>query len=217
MRLVCISDTHGRHKNIESLPDGDVLISAGDFTRGESRTDIRRFAAWMEKQPHKYKIIIAGNHERLFENRPDIAMAQLSYYPEVIYLQDTAIELDGVKFYGSPWQPEFFNWAFNLPRGQKLREKWEEIPKDTDVLITHGPPKNILDEAPAYNRPGEFFNCGCEELRDIVLNELDLKCHVFGHIHAGYGKHIEGGTTFINAAICDEDYRASNEPIIFDL
>jgi Icc-related predicted phosphoesterase len=218
MRIVCISDTHMRHKKIEHMPEGDVLVHAGDFmTDGYSRTEIRRFVRWMDSLDYKHKIFIAGNHDRMFESEPSKAFGQIPYDCNVTYLQDEAITIDGVKFYGSPWQPEFCGWAFNLPRGEAIRKKWDQIPKDTNVLITHGPPKGILDEAPDYHIQGKMFSCGCEELREVVKTLPDLKCHVFGHIHDGYGEaSINGGVRFINAAVCNEDYAAVNKPIVYD-
>jgi Icc-related predicted phosphoesterase len=212
-----VSDTHGRHKRIEEVPDGDVLISAGDFTtRGISRSEIKSFGAWMDKQPHKHKLVIAGNHDFMFERDPRLARNQLKGY-DLTYLQDDAVELDGVKFYGSPWQPEFCNWAFNLPRGEALLEKWKQIPDDTDVLITHGPPYGILDEAPDFHNRDAMVNCGCNELAKEIFHRVRPKVHIFGHIHEGYGEHSAEGVRFINASICTAEYQPTNLPIVFDL
>jgi Icc-related predicted phosphoesterase len=122
--------------------------------------------------------------------------------------------IDGLKIYGSPWQPRFFDWAFNLNRGPEMAEKWKLIPDETNILITHGPPNGILDEVPrAYGSE----NAGCEELRKRIQDLPDLKLHVFGHIHCGYGMHKEAGVTFINASNCDESYKPSQPPIVIDL
>jgi len=218
LRIVCISDTHSRHKKIKDVPQGDVLVCAGDFTSfGTSKSEIRDFVNWLNGQDHKYKIFIAGNHDRLFEEDPKLALQQIPDYCDVIYLQDKAITLDGVKFYGSPWQPEFYNWAFNLPRGKALRDKWSKIPKDTNVLITHGPPHGILDEVPDRVNPHKIVNCGCEELVKAVKLLPELKCHIFGHIHEGYGTYADNGVKFINASICTRSYEPTNKPIVFDL
>jgi len=215
MKIVCISDTHGRHTKIKDLPEGDVLVSAGDFTTtGYSKTEIRKFTNWMAKQPYEHKIMIAGNHERLFEEDPKRALQQINN--EVIYLQDSSAVIDGVRFYGSPWQPRFFDWAFNLSRGEQIRKKWEAIPENTDVLITHGPPRDILDKAP--NRLiGGLDSCGCDDLRDIIMNKLSIKAHIFGHIHKSYGRYIEDDIQFVNAAICNEEYKPLNKPIVIEI
>jgi predicted phosphodiesterase len=211
MRIVCISDTHNQHDAL-SLPQGDVLIHAGDFC-GLGRTpEIESFAAWLAKQPFAHKVVIAGNHDKLFEKDNALARACLRRYcPKAHYLQDSGVEIDGVKFWGSPWQPEFCGWAFNLPRGPELARKWKAIPSDTHVLITHGPPYGILD----LTSRGEHV--GSEEL----MRELDLrltpKVHVFGHIHEGYGTFTSRGTKFINACSCTEFYEPTNAPVVVDI
>ncbi len=125
----------------------------------------------------------------------------------------SAVEIDGLKIYGSPWQPRFYDWAFNLNRGAELEEKWRLIPPDTDVLITHGPPHGILDEV---ERQYYIENTGCEELRKRV-EMICPKLHVFGHIHCGYGQIEKFGTEFVNASNCDEEYNPVNLPVIIDL
>ncbi len=94
------------------------------------------------------------------------------------------LSIDPLKIYGSPWQPEFYNWAFNLPIGPKLQEKWQAIPTEVDILITHGPPKGIRDKAPSG------YDCGCPLLREEIMNRIKPRLHVFGHIHDGYGKSL---------------------------
>ena len=148
-----------------------------------------------------------GNHDWPIAHAGPEAMKDL--IKNAIYLENSGVEIDGVKFWGSPWQPEFFNWAFNLPRGPKLAEMWALIPDDTDVLITHSPPYGILDQI--YS--GEHV--GCEDLL-AALQRVRPKVHVFGHIHEGYGMLKQNGTTFINASVCDERYRPFNAPIVID-
>ncbi|MCY7348663.1 MAG: hypothetical protein LH614_20935, partial [Pyrinomonadaceae bacterium] len=129
------------------------------------------------------------------------------------YLQDSFVEIENLKIYGSPWQPRFFDWAFNLMRGAELARKWKLIPDKVDILITHGPPFGILDEVPR-----QYFieNTGCEELRKRV-EEVRPKLHIFGHIHCGYGETEKFGVKFINAANCDESYAPVNAPITFEM
>ncbi len=208
MRIVCLSDTHSHHSQMSPLPEGDILIHAGDFTtRGDFR-DISSFNAWLRKQKFKYKIIVAGNHDMTFESEPYIAQSLLT---DCIYLQDRSVTINGYSFYGSPWQPEFMNWAFNLPRGNALKEKWDLIPDNTDVLITHCPQKYIRDYA-YYSKD----HVGCEHLLERV-KEIKPKLHIFGHVHEGNGMTESYGIKFINAAICDENNNVVNKPIVIDL
>ncbi len=214
MRIVCISDTHNANEQIE-VPDGDVLIHAGDATITGTTEEIRRFNRWFAAQPHKNKIFVAGNHDWLFAREESAARRLLA--DDIIYLQDDIVEIEGRKIYGSPWQPRFYDWAFNLMRGPELAEKWAMIPDDVDILVTHGPPNGILDEVPLKFG---IENAGCEELRTRVdeIGKLGrLKLHVFGHIHCGYGELQHAGVRFVNASTCDEDYRPVQPPIVIDL
>ena len=136
VRIVCISDTHTLHRQV-TVPDGDVLIHAGDICNHGTRGEVKQFVSWLGELPHRHKIFIAGNHDWPFDKHGRHAHHWIKHGT---YLQDTAIMIEGLKFYGSPWQPEFCNWAFNLPRGKRLEFVWSSIPDDTDVLITHTPP-----------------------------------------------------------------------------
>jgi Icc-related predicted phosphoesterase len=187
--IVAISDTHGFHDELE-LPPGDILVHAGDFTRGGTFEELAAFNAFLQRQPHPHKVVIAGNHDWCFQRAPQQARALLS---AATYLQDEAVQVCGLRFYGSPWQPWFLDWAFNLPRGEALAEKWAQIPADTEVLLTHGPPAGICDST--YDD-----RCtGCEDLLARV-RQLRPRLHVFGHIHESRGRWEEGGTIFINAS-----------------
>ncbi len=209
-RIVCLSDTHNCHEQI-LVPDGDILIHAGDATIRGTIDEIILFNEWFANLPHRHKIFVAGNHDWLFETNNSYARTLLS--DKIIYLQDSAVEIENLKIYGSPWQPRFFDWAFNLMRGAELAEKWKLILNDTDVLITHGPPNGILDEVPR-----QYFveNTGCEELRKRV-ETIKPKLHIFGHIHCGYGQAEEFGVKFVNASNCNESYQPTNPPVVIDL
>lgn len=205
MKLVAISDTHNKHCELK-VPSGDILIHAGDFSRKGSLEDLADFNQWLGELPHKYKILIAGNHDFCFQNHAKEARSLLT---NAIYLEDSCEIIEGIKIYGSPWQPWFFNWAFNLKRGQEIAAKWALIPEDTKVVITHGPPYGILDKT----KTGVIV--GCEELLKKI-EFIQPKYHIFGHIHEGYGVQIQGKTTFINASSCDASYRLINPPIVVD-
>lgn len=205
MKLIAISDTHGEHKTLE-IPDGDVLIHAGDLTRHGTLEDVREFNDFLGTLPHPNKIVIAGNHDFCFENDRKACQEILT---NCIYLQDQEVIIDGVKFYGSPWQPWFYDWAFNLERGPEIRAKWDLIPEDTDVLITHGPPYEIGDLTTRNE------HTGCQDLLEVV-EKIKPTVHIFGHIHEGYGITSNETTTFLNASVCDQLYRLVNPPIVFE-
>ena len=223
MRITLISDTHTKHEELmwdaSDLPGGDLLIHAGDIMNsGFNSNDITSFCSWLDTlEQYDHKVFIAGNHDRKFEDKPEQALEIVNSYKNITYLQDdwvkVGIDEEMAKIYGSPWQPEFYNWAFNLPKGgPDLMSKWEAIPKDTDILITHGPPQDHLDmSGPPYNEP----HLGCALLREKV-DEQPPKIHVFGHIHGGYGYKFHNGTHFFNASILNERYEYVNKPITFD-
>ncbi|MHA1978913.1 MAG: metallophosphatase domain-containing protein [Candidatus Hodarchaeales archaeon] len=214
MRITFISDTHGLHEQMK-LPGGDVLVHAGDSMNWGTSHEFIDFLTWMSEQNGYYTkiIFIAGNHDRFLEDEPELCSDILEKYVSVTYLQDAYLTHEGIKFYGSPWQPEFYNWAFNLPRGGKeLEEKWAAIPADTDLLITHGPPQGHLDTSGSPYNEGDL---GCEWLR-VRTGELRPKIHVFGHIHGSYGYKFYSGTHFINAAVVSEGYELKNKPFTVD-
>ena len=218
MRLVLISDTHTKHNLLGDLPDGDVLIHSGDFMNsGHSVTEVELFLEWLSTQPHKNKILIAGNHDRFTELYPKLFEQFIEARGNhVTYLCDSETVIDKVKFYGSPWTKWFYDWAWNFPRipddyHRKADMIWNNIPKDTNVLITHGQPYGINDVAPN----GDIT--GCPYLLEKIKKLKNLKLYVGGHIHCCYGKKIIDNVTYVNSAVCDEEYNVTNAPIIFDL
>ena len=220
MKITLISDTHTKHQNLNSdLPGGDILIHSGDFMNsGYDKSDVTDFFDWFSSiKGYDKKIFIAGNHDRILENDPTWSTLTIKDYPNLIYLQDEGYSIydieddSSIKLYGSPWQPAFFNWAFNLPRnGEELKAKWDAIPSNTDILITHGPPFGYLD-IPG----GQSIRVGCEMLRYRV-DELKPKIHVFGHVHGGYGYYFNGHTHFFNASVLNERYKYTNKPFTFE-
>ena len=216
MKIICISDTHNLHAQMSHpVPNGDILIHAGDISNNGDLEDIISFAEWSKNLKHKYKIIIAGNHDFCFDPNGRIKkytpLAQKTLKEAGwIYLEDSSCIIEGIKFYGSPWQPTFFDWAFNAERGKEIAKIWELIPEDTDVLITHGPPAKILDKT------HDGSDVGCEDLLKKI-QDLKIKLHVFGHIHEAYGSKSIEGTVYANACICNLDYSAVNLAIVVDL
>lgn len=208
MKFVAISDTHGQHAKVR-LPAGDVIIHAGDISKRGKEEEIQDFLNWFKDLPYKHKIFIAGNHDFYFERKSRLEINNI--IPEgVIYLNDSGVIINGIKIWGSPITPTFFNWAFNRDRGADIAHHWEMIPADTQVLITHGPPYQILDTVM------DGTPVGCEDLLKTI-NQMKIKAHVFGHIHEGYGKCEIGEATFINASVLDENYIMSNAPVIFEI
>jgi predicted phosphodiesterase len=218
MKLVLLSDTHGHHRSV-SVPNGDVLIHCGDATTDAGRASLRDFLVWLEALPHPRKLFCAGNHDWAYEKWPDLALAAVKEYaPSATYLQDSGCEIDGFKFWGSPVQPEFCNWAFNRKRGPEIKRHWDMIPDDTDVLITHGPPAGHhgLDIS-GFDKS----RCGCRDLYEAVMR-VNPDVHAFGHIHHSYGTHKmihdDGTWTHLfNASICDEAYKPTRHPWVFEL
>jgi len=205
MRIVVISDTHELHREL-AVPPGDLLIHAGDFTFFSKRPWMYRdFDLWLGELPHRHKIIIPGNHEfALEEPRNQGAIAN------AILLVDSGVEVEGLKIWGSPVTP-LYGGAFGMSRAADRKRHWARIPRNTDILITHGPPLGILDHGPRSERRE-----GCPELREAVL-QARPRVHVFGHIHAGYGTLRAPDTLFVNASLLGEDGSLSRKPIVIDL
>ena len=215
MRCVAISDTHNRAEDL-TIPEGDVLLHAGDLTMKGGWDELSRAARWLGSLRERYRAVIAipGNHDFGAESEPDETRA-LFESRGIVWLVDEPATVEGVTFYGSPWQPWFLDWAFNFPRydeGASARETWSRIPHDTQVLITHGPPHGILDRTEPR---GE--HAGCPYLLDAIRERPAIRAHVFGHIHEGYGETRDGETLFVNASTCDLRYAAVNAPVTFEL
>jgi predicted phosphodiesterase len=205
MRIVCLSDTHNLHGRLD-VPEGDVLLHAGDFTGRGTVREVEAFGAFLAALPHHDKIIVAGNHDFLFERDNERARKLLG---DVTYLEDSGVSIGGLEFWGSPWQPWFHDWAFNLPPGEALAEKWALVPDSVDVLVTHGPPRDVLDET------FDGRHVGCEELAR-ALERIRPRLHLFGHIHEAYGVEKTGQTLSVNACNCNLRYRLANPPVVLD-
>jgi len=191
MKIICISDTHNLQKDLK-IPDGDILIHAGDMTCVGGIDEIKEFNQWLGTLPHRHKIVIAGNHDLYLELVPSSTNL---FITNAIYLNDSGIEIEGLKIWGSPISPNYQDWAFNRERGEAIRKHWEMIPKDTDILITHCPPFGILD----FNDKGKHE--GCKDLLEMVQQKIKPNLHVFGHLHDAYGQIQIEETTFVNASI----------------
>lgn len=207
MKIVCISDTHTKHKEV-ILPKGDLLIQAGDLSWVGSELQLIDFFKWFAKQNFKHKIFIAGNHDLMFERNP--IQAQSLIPKNIIYLEESSVTIEGIKIYGTPITPYFFNWAFNRYPGQDIEQHTRKIPNDTDILITHGPPCGILDA----NAKGE--HCGCPSMLSKI-QEVKPKLLICGHIHEGYGRLQKEKSLYVNASLLNHRYEYKNPPVVVEL
>ena len=214
-RIVCISDTHELHDQVE-VPAGDILIHAGDFTMMGELERIREFDEWLgavrKSGGFRHVIVIAGNHDLSLDPRNrGYVESSSSLLRHATYLDDSGCEVDGLKVWGSPISPMFLNWAFMRETGEEIQKHWRLIPDDTDILITHTPPEGILDQPHPKAR-----GVGCADLLRLV-RKLRPRLHVFGHIHGGYGRREDDGTIFVNACSVDEQYCVAHDPIVVEL
>ncbi len=206
MKVCCLSDIHGF---LPKVPECDLLILAGDYC---PTSNINKqfawfnkfFAPWLERQTAKV-IGVAGNHDWIFEKRPE-SVPEMNW----TYLQDSRVTWNGFNFWGSPWQARFWDWAFNADE-EFMEHKWSLIPDDTDILILHGPPHGYGDFSPFGK-----VHTGSPSLTKRIL-EVKPQLVVAGHIHSGYGRYQLEETTIINAAYVDENYHAAYEPIVLEL
>ncbi len=197
MLILHLSDTHGKHHELSSLPLADIIIHSGDISFAGSENEVMDFIEWFGALPYKYKIFIAGNHDDCLFGANIDGLPQNCYY-----LCNSSVSIEGVKFYGVPM---FMEDAMSGDYDRNI----QKIPSDTDILITHQPPKGILDSS-------ANINYGDSNLLQIVL-EIKPKYQLFGHIHGAYGIEKSEHTTFVNAAILSENYELKNEPILLKI
>lgn len=227
-RLVIISDTHGLHRTIH-LPKGDILIHGGDFTKTGEVGTIEDLSQYFAESGFEDVVVIAGNHDvtldpeyyqkkwRQIHRKPyDCDTAQECIERNSHYLSDTSwTSGSGLHFYGSPYSPYFFGWAFNLHRGAPIRQVWDKIPSreevPIDVLVTHGPPLGRCDSTK------ENGHAGCYDLLQAIQHRIKPRVNIFGHIHEGYGTSYDGQTLFVNASSLDVKYKPVNRPIVIDI
>lgn len=223
MKIVAISDTHGQHRQItrSDIPDGDVLIHAGDFTRHGDIHELEDFLDWFKDLPHEHKLFTAGNHDTCMENythstgkipnkrkqeRIKKLLSDHWYNDGIQYLHNEGKTINGVTFCGLPYSNTLKGWSFNTS-DKNTENPWSYIFDDTNVLITHGPPHGLNDYI------GETWgHIGDKKLREKVEELKELKLHIYGHNHSTHGK-AEGHPRSINASILDEDYNIEDNAI----
>jgi len=228
MKIVLISDTHNRHKHLTSkgmgnlLPEGDLLIHSGDITGVGAKGEVVDVLEWFKEVASRYThgiVFIAGNHDRSFDSKFNkengtkkpgwLTEALINLPPNIHYLENNSVTINGLKIWGSPITPWFHGdrWAFNVHRGADIWEVWDQIPNDTDIVITHGPVAYKLDYIPSQN-----VYVGCEQLR-VAMDRVKPLIHTTGHIHESYGyEYGSNGVNYFNASICDEYYLPNNKP-----
>jgi Icc-related predicted phosphoesterase len=217
-RLVLLSDTHNRHREIEDrhgIPPGDVLVHAGDFTGMGKPHEIEDFVGWFATRPHAHKVCIAGNHDFGMQDHPT-PYERAFREGGVVYLNDLGATVAGLRFWGTPWTPWFYDWAFNARRGNELAAIYRRIPTDTQVLVVHGPPYGILDEVEeAMGRSDAHV--GSHEILEVIAGMQELRLYVCGHIHEARGRLERDGVTFVNASSLDRRYEPVHAPVVVEL
>lgn len=227
-KIVITSDTHKNHKTLD-LPEGDILIHAGDISSKGDEFDIESFLIWLKKKSRKYtygSVFIAGNHDRSFDPKyskefdsnaiegekpkwlKDMLLEYVNPSYGVRYLENTSTVIKNLKIWGSPVTPWFYGdyWAFNKNRGEEIKEVWDTIPNDSDVVIIHGPVYGTLDYI-----PDQKVNVGCEDLKKYI-DGIKPKLFICGHIHESYGITKRGSTIYVNGSYCNASYLPINEP-----
>jgi len=209
MKFVLISDTHGDHRKL-SLPAADTIIHAGDISADGDPDEVLDFIHWFDELNYKNKLLIAGNHDWHMETHAQEMSDKLAA-SSIHYLHDSGVEIDGIRFWGSPITPEFFNWAFQRKQGAEIAAHWDLIPDDTEVLITHGPPYGIMDKVPEND--GSLSHAGCSRLLNRI-RDVQPALHIFGHIHEGFGERKIDGTHFFNVCSMNSAYQLQNPPVV---
>ena len=215
MRVTCISDTHNKHKYIDTraFKGSDIVIHAGDFTSNGNLEQTKSFLSWYSSLDVPHKILVAGNHD--FKAASITFDEVLAQFPNITYLYNSSVTINGYKIWGSPFSNTFGQWAF-MRDDEDLSKIWKTIPSDTDIVVTHGPSYGIGDLVDNDYEPGRDKHVGSQSLKDRLKKLKNLKLHVTGHIHESYSTYL-GKWTTVNASICDANYTPFNQPISIHL
>jgi Icc-related predicted phosphoesterase len=218
MKIVAISDVHCKWNKLV-IPPCDILISIGDYSfRGEKHV-VKDYHNWLNQQEANHIISIQGNHELWVEkNFNEAKEVALKECPAVHFVEHELVEIEGIKIFCSAWSPYFCDWAYNGARTLSeatlynkplLKDLWKQIPIGTNIIATHTPVYEILDELVYMDGSPNGQFVGCVDLKDKV-KEIKPDFHLSGHIHCGYGqKHIDG-ISYYNVSICSESYSPVN-------
>lgn len=204
MKIVCISDTHSKYREMQHpIPDGDILIHAGDLVRYGTIEELQDFIDWYSKLPYRYKIFIGGNHDGGLEHQ----FNEICIPDNLIYLENTLIEIEGIKIWGSPVSPPYRSFGFMWD--ETRREQLYQTVPDCDILVNHSPPFGTLD------RVAEGYHVGCKYLARAI-ERVQPKIVICGHIHEEYGTLFKDNTLYVNPSIMTKLYQPINAPIAFD-
>lgn len=227
VRIMCMSDTHTKHSDIpkESIFPADIAIHAGDFTMYGKRSEVISFRDWFKQLPTQHKILIAGNHDLSFDEQmrdelknvfvlrgytepPELSKKEI-YCPEITYVEDSVVDLMGIKFYCSPRSPHINKFCFPTKLENKGKE-WAKIDNNFDVVVTHSPPSGVFD---FDIRDGQFG----DPYLALKIQECKTPLHIFGHTHCCTGSYRHGNTLYVNAAIVDINNNYNCPPLYVDL
>lgn len=219
MKIWFISDTHNRHREL-TVPDADLVIHCGDeSTHGNAwmnEPEARQFLDWYSELDIETKVFVPGNHSTAVEQR----LIRLEEYPEIRFLINEPMQWNGLKLFGSPYTPLYQDWAY-MKKRSRLDEVWQSVPEDVDILITHGPPKGILDLTHDVDSKA-LIQVGCAALRRHVEERIRPQIHAFGHIHdekgiRNYGMFTRGATQFINCSCCNLATKLKNNGFVVEV
>ncbi|HET7600600.1 MAG TPA: metallophosphatase domain-containing protein [Gemmatimonadales bacterium] len=211
MRVVALSDTHNKHAELV-VPDGDLLVHAGDLTAWGTDAELAATLDWLAGLPHRHKLVVAGNHDRAFA-RNGVASRAAARARGIWYLEGAGVEIRGLRVWGGPWTPPHRRriWAYELPLAERARE-WAAIPADVHVVVTHTPAAGILDLGDRGHR------LGCPALRARLRQLPALRAHVCGHLHEGRGELTQDGVRYVNASAFGRRFPDPLRPaIVLDL
>ena len=221
-KIVAISDMHGKLPKPKDMPTGDILLIAGDITPSfDHSIEFQKiwldsaFRYWLNQLPYKHIIGVYGNHDFVGEQNP-YGVEKLNLPCK--FLTDEEITVEGLRIYGTPHQPYFFGWAFNLYEPE-LKEKWDLIPQGIDILVSHGPPEGYGDLAEDHETPGNIIHVGSPSLT-LKIEEIKPKLVVYGHIHSSYGEYVNPNcpnTILANVSYVNEKYNPAYDPMTFEL
>lgn len=219
MRIAIIGCSHGRHAQLK-VPEADMLIHTGDYSRRGDQSDAISFLKWLEAQPHKHKVFVDGNHDHFSQLHPKVfAELVAEEAPSCHHLCDSGVILDGYHLYGSPWSPTFGRWYWNADRGDTIQAHWDKIPLDTQTLITHGPAMGHLDLIMPTLDGERDLHQGCANLRTTIDERLHmLQLHAFSHLHyEGCQTKVANGVTYVNGAVVDDGYSIRGQIQVVDI
>lgn len=226
IRICLISDTHGKHHELNNLPEADIIIHDGDLTSIGLKSQLQDFLDWFSSlEQYVHRVFIGGNHDYFLDFAHQKSVGTQEQLDEmmpsnIIYLNDSGIALEGLNIWGSPIQPWFYNWSFNRLPGEDIQKHWNLIPNDIDILCTHGPPANTR-----LDRCVDGKRAGCISLMNKILDIDSILLSTFGHIHEGYGDDLweigeddnKRNITLINASVLNRNYEMVNKPYLIEV